>query len=158
MAFVNPYSEHRDAAIEYLEYAADAMKIADHMRIDPTLNEPVENDYYKESLDSIDKSIADLEKTLEETEDEEQREMLTQQLEEQQQWREEYERDYRYDVSEEGIACYRAFDNQFVIQKSSVWSSGAYDQVNQYLDGAMSAQQLASELEKTLQMQRLEGI
>ena len=45
-----------------------------------------------------------------------------------------------------------------MIQKSSVWSSGAYEQVDQYIGGTMSAQQLASELEKTLQMQRLEGI
>lgn len=158
MAFVNPYSEHRDAAIEYLECALDSVQPVDHMCMDPTINEPVENSYYQESLASIDKNIADLEKSLEETEDEEQREMLTQQLEEMQQWREEYERDYRYDVSEEGIAGYRAHDSQFMIQKSSVWSSGAYEQVDQYIGGTMSAQQLASELEKTLQMQRLEGI
>ena len=43
-------------------------------------------------------------------------------------------------------------------RKATVWSTGAYEQVTQYLDGAMNAQQLASELEKTLQMQRLEGI
>lgn len=158
MAFVNPYSEHRDAAIEYLECALDSVQPVDRMCMDPTINEPVENSYYQESLASIDKNIADLEKSLEETEDEEQREMLTQQLEEMQQWREEYERDYRYDVSEEGIAGYRAHDSQFMIQKSSVWSSGAYEQVDQYIGGTMSAQQLASELEKTLQMQRLEGI
>ena len=158
MAFVNPYSEHRDAAIEYLECALDSVQPVDRMCMDPTINEPVENSYYQESLADIDKSIADIEKSLEETEDEEQREMLTQQLEEMKQWREEYERDYRYDVSEEGIAGYRAHDSQFMIQKSSVWSSGAYEQVNQYIGGTMSAQQLASELEKTLQMQRLEGI
>lgn len=158
MAFVNPYSEHRDAAIEYLECALDSVQPVDRMCMDPTINEPVENSYYQESLADIDKNIADLEKSLEETEDEEQREMLTQQLEEMQQWREEYERDYRYDVSEEGIAGYRAHDSQFMIQKSSVWSSGAYEQVDQYIGGTMSAQQLASELEKTLQMQRLEGI
>ncbi|HIS96063.1 MAG TPA: carbohydrate ABC transporter substrate-binding protein, partial [Candidatus Ventricola gallistercoris] len=158
MAFVNPYSEHRDAAIEYLECALDSVQPVDRMCMDPTINEPVENSYYQESLADIDKSIADIEKSLEETEDEEQREMLTQQLEEMQQWREEYERDYRYDVSEEGIAGYRAHDSQFMIQKSSVWSSGAYEQVDQYIGGTMSAQQLASELEKTLQMQRLEGI
>lgn len=158
MAFVNPYSEHRDAAIEYLECALDSVQPVDRMCMDPTINEPVENSYYQESLADIDKSIADIEKSLEETEDEEQREMLTQQLEEMQQWREEYERDYRYDVSEEGIAGYREHDSQFMIQKSSVWSSGAYEQVDQYIGGTMSAQQLASELEKTLQMQRLEGI
>lgn len=158
MAFVNPYSEHRDAAIEYLECALDSVQPVDRMCMDPTINEPVENSYYQESLADIDKNIADIEKSLEETEDEEQREMLTQQLEEMKQWREEYERDYRYDVSEEGIAGYRAHDSQFMIQKSSVWSSGAYEQVDQYIGGTMSAQQLASELEKTLQMQRLEGI
>ncbi len=158
MAFVNPFSEHREAAIEYLEAALDCMQLTSRMNMDPTLNDPVENEYYEENMKSIEQSIADIQTAMEETEDEEQREMLSQNLTDMQTWKEEYEKTGRYDVSEEDIARYRAFGDAFVVQKATVWSTGAYEQVTQYLDGAMNAQQLASELEKTLQMQRLEGI
>ena len=44
------------------------------------------------------------------------------------------------------------------VQQSSIWDTGdGTTQVQQYLDGAMNAQQLAGALEKTLQMQKLEG-
>ena len=44
------------------------------------------------------------------------------------------------------------------VQESLIWNmdDGA-SQIRQYLDGAMNAQQLAGALEKTLQMQKLEG-
>ena len=44
------------------------------------------------------------------------------------------------------------------VQQSHIWNTNeGSTQVQQYLDGAMNAQQLAAALEKTLQMQKLEG-
>lgn len=44
------------------------------------------------------------------------------------------------------------------VLQSLIWNmEEGSTQVQQYLDGAMNAQQLAAALEKTLQMQKLEG-
>lgn len=44
------------------------------------------------------------------------------------------------------------------VQQSLIWNTNeGSTQVQQYLDGAMNARQLAAALEKTLQMQKLEG-
>lgn len=116
------------------------------------------NSYYEENLKSINNSIADLQKTLDKTEDEEARESLQNDLNSMNEWLTEYEERGKYDVSPEQIEIYRAFGDNMTVQESLIWNmdDGA-SQIQQYLDGAMNAQQLAGALEKTLQMQKLEG-
>ena len=41
--------------------------------------------------------------------------------------------------------------------RSAIWNGDGYSQIAQYMDGAITAKQLCNEMEKTLQMQRLEG-
>ena len=124
----------------------------------PNESEPVLNSYYEENLKSINNSIADLQKTLDKTEDEEARESLQNDLNSMKEWLTEYEERGKYDVSPEQIETYRAFGDNMTVQESLIWNmdDGA-SQIQQYLDGAMNAQQLAGALEKTLQMQKLEG-
>ena len=103
-------------------------------------------------------SPADLQKTLDKTEDEETRESLQANLDSMKQWREDYEKSGKYQISPEQIASYRAFGENMAVQQSLIWNTNeGSTQVQQYLDGAMNAQQLAAALEKTLQMQKLEG-
>ena len=154
-AFVNPFSENREAAIEYLEYAWDCVEKEIKMQMNPSMNEPVENEYYEESLKNMEEYTHDLEAQIEKTEDEEEKEQLNLMLEEQKKWYEEYKEENRYRVSAEAIERYRAFDKYLVVQKSAWWNAG--EDLQKYMDGAMSAQQLASSLEKTMQMKRLEG-
>ena len=99
-----------------------------------------------------------LQKTLDKTEDEEARESLQNDLNSMKEWLTEYEERGKYDVSPEQIEIYRAFGDNMTVQESLIWNmdDGA-NQIQQYLDGAMNAQQLAGALEKTLQMQKLEG-
>ena len=127
------------------------------MQMNPSINEPIENEYYEESLSYYDQSIAEIEAALETAADEETREQLMQSLEDMKGYREDFLENGRWDVSPEAIERYRAQAAMLTLQKESIWGSDAYTQVQQYLDGALSAQQLASELEKTLQMRRLEG-
>ncbi len=154
-AFVNPFSEHREAAIEYLEYAWNGVNDETKMRMIPSINDPVENEYYEENLKSMQKNTDDIKKQIEKTEDEEKKEELSTMLKEQEEWTEEYKENNRYSISPESIERYRSVDDLFTIQKSAWWNAG--EEVQQYMDGAMSAQQLASSLEKTMQMKRLEG-
>lgn len=158
VAFVNPFSKHREAAIEYLETAYGLMDVAEKMGLCPEMNDPVENKYYKENLASFDKNIEDMKAALEKSEDEENRDMLTQSIEEMEQYREEYVESGRWDVSPEKIERYRKLAGSFAIATQSVWSSDSSEPIYQYLDGAITAQQLAASLEKTLQMKRLEGM
>lgn len=160
VAFVSPFSTQREAAIEYLEKAFalvdDAMRIA----LMPGENEPVENSYFEENLKSYDESIAEMEEKLadEDFTDEQAREALMQEIEELKGYREEYMDRGRWDVSPEAIERYRTYAQYGVAARASIWESDSYRQIFQYLDGAITAQQLSAELEKTLQMQRLEGM
>ena len=157
-AFINPFSEHRDEAAEYLADAWALEQKEDMIMLSPEMNEPVLNSYYEENLRNIDNSIADLQKTLDKTEDEETRESLQANLDSMKQWREDYEKSGKYQISPEQIASYRAFGENMAVQQSLIWNTNeGSTQVQQYLDGAMNAQQLAAALEKTLQMQKLEG-
>ena len=157
-AFINPFSEHRDEAAEYLADAWALELKEDMIMLSPEMNEPVLNSYYEENLRGIDNSIADLQKTLDKTEDEETRESLQANLDSMKQWREDYEKSGKYEISPEQIANYRAFGENMTVQQSLIWNmEEGSTQVQQYLDGAMNAQQLAAALEKTLQMQKLEG-
>lgn len=157
-AFVNPFSEHKEEACEYL---ADAWQMVDRtnkITLSPNENEPVLNQYYEENLKSINSSIADLQKSLDKTEDEEARESLQNDLDSMKEWLNEYEQRGKYDVTPEQIESYRAFGDNMAVRQSNLWTmEDGVSQVQQYLDGAMTAQQLAGALEKTLQMQKLEG-
>ena len=109
----------------------------------------------------LESSIAEYEKQLaDENLDEETRDMLTLSLEDMKKWRAEYEEEGRWDISEKDIERYRQYGDFMAATRSSLWGGDGdtYSQIYQYLDGAITAQQLAAELEKTLQMQRLEGM
>ncbi len=156
--FVNPFSKNREAAMEYVELALAQVSATDRMNLSPENNAPVENSYYEQGLKSYDDSIAELEAALEKTEDEEKRGELTENLESMRQAREEYERTGRWDVTQEAIDSYQAVAQHFAVNGTSIWDEDSVTQVQQYLDGAITAQQLAAELEKTLRMKKLEGM
>ena len=60
-------------------------------------------------------------------------------------------------MTPEQIAKYREVAGKMVVAKSDIYGGDSYDQMYQYVDGAITASQFAAQLEKTLQMQRLEG-
>lgn len=156
--FVNPFSKNREAAIEYVELALAQIIPTERMNLSPVDNAPVENSYYEEGLKSYDDSIAELEAALEKTEDEEKRGELTENLEYMRQAREEYEQDARWDVTQEAIDSYQAVAQHFAVNSDGIWNEDSVTQVQQYIDGAITAQQLVGELEKTLRMKKLEGM
>lgn len=160
VALVNPFSTQREAAIAYLETALACMRQEMKITLMPGENDPIENSYYEEGIRNYDESIADIEERLadETLTDEQLREELMQNLEDMKSYREEYMERSKWEVSPEAIARYRTYAQQGVVARASLWESGTYSTVYQYLDGAISAQQLCQELEKTLQMQRLEGM
>lgn len=157
LAFVNPFSENKDAAIEYLEDAWDANGRTNRILMDPNDNEPVVNAYYEQNLKEIQNNIDQQKKSLETMTDEETREMTQNSINSMEEWLETYKESGKYDVTPEQIAKYREVAGKMVVAKSDIYGSDSYDQMYQYVDGAITASQFAAQLEKTLQMQRLEG-
>ena len=158
VAFVNPFSTHREAAIEYLEMAFALMDDTMRITLMPGENEPILSPWYEENMKYYDEEIASLETQLAaEDLDEENRDMLEQSLADMKQWRDEYAQDGQWQVSAEAIESYRVYAQYLVPMCSAIWEGEAYTQIDQYMGGAITAKQLCSEMEKTLQMQRLEG-
>ena len=157
LAFVNPFSENKDAAIEYLEDAWDANGRTNRILMDPNDNEPVVNAYYEQNLKEIQNNIDQQKKSLETMTDEETREMTQNGINSMEEWLEEYKERGKYDVTPEQIAKYREVAGKMAVAKSDIYGGDSYDQMYQYVDGAITASQFAAQLEKTLQMQRLEG-
>lgn len=157
LAFVNPFSENKEAAIEYLEDAWDANGRTNRILMDPNDNEPVVNAYYEQNLKEIQNDIDQQKKSLETMTDEETREMTQNGINSMEEWLEEYKERGKYDVTPEQIAKYREVAGKMAVAKSDIYGGDSYDQMYQYVDGAITASQFAAQLEKTLQMQRLEG-
>lgn len=157
LAFVNPFSENKDAAIEYLEDAWDANGRTNRILMNPNDNEPVVNAYYEQNLKEIQNNIDQQKKALETMTDEETREMTQNGINSMEEWLEEYKERGKYDVTPEQIAKYREVAGKMAVAKSDIYGGDSYDQMYQYVDGAITASQFAAQLEKTLQMQRLEG-
>ena len=157
LAFVNPFSENKDAAIEYLEDAWDANGRTNRILMDPNDNEPVVNAYYEQNLKDIQSNIDQLKKSLETMTDEETREMTQNDINSTEEWLETYKESGKYDVTPEQIAKYREVAGKMAVAKSDIYGGDSYDQMYQYVDGAITASQFAAQLEKTFQMQRLEG-
>ena len=157
LAFVNPFSENKDAAIEYLEDAWDANGRTNRILMDPNDNEPVVNAYYEQNLKEIQNNIDQLKKSLETMTDEETRETMQNNINSTEEWLEKYKESGKYDVTPEQIAKYREVAGKMAVAKSDIYGGDSYDQMYQYVDGAITASQFAAQLEKTLQMQRLEG-
>lgn len=161
LAFVNPYSENRDDAIEYLEMAAGLIREENLIAMSPEHNDPIENSYYQENLDWYEKYIADLEESLAEAEekgDDERVAAFTEGLESAREEMERFREDGRWEVSPESIAAYREFADLQRPAHSSAWSEGVYEMIRQYLDGAIDAQRLVDSLGQTLRMKREEGM
>lgn len=158
VAFVNPFSRNREAAIEYLETACAMIEPTISMQMSPKDNAPIENKYYEESIKSIRESIGQLEQSIGETEDEELRGELQQNLEDMQTYAEEFEQTGRWSVTQENIDRYQQLAQYFAVRRATLWSTDSNAQIMQYLDGAITAQQFVSELGETLRMKRLEGM
>lgn len=161
LAFVNPFSKHREEAIEYLEMAMDEIDERNLIQMCPNRNDPIESPYYESNLKEIEGTLKDLEEAVakaEADEDDEALEAAKESLSSYQEYYEEYKQDGRWEVSAEGIARYREMVDYLVPARSSLWSSeDTYSQVDQFIDGVISAEQLASKLSSTLEAQRLEG-
>ncbi len=162
MAFVNPFSENREAAIEYLELSMPQIDASTRIKLCPQMNEPVENADYQEKLQTIDEQIAAIQENLnsaEEEGDDDALAELTENLDRLNEQREIVQSD-RWAVSPDAVALYRSLADGIVSATTNIWSGSddVYSLLSQYSGGAIDAQRFATELENILLMSRMEEI
>ena len=128
----------------------------------PGSNEPVENSYYQEALDSYDESIANIEDELAKAEDDETREQWQQQLDEMTKWRDEYEQNYRWSASAESIELYRSYADYLTptqyIGFDEEASEEFYSLMSQYIDGSIDLDTFLTNIDKKIRMMVLEDM
>ena len=155
--FVNPYSEHPDLALSYVEYVWENMDVLRKMIFCRSLNEPVVNSAYEEDLAYLEAMIPEYEAALEGAPGPEEKAVLTQELQNLQDELADYRENGRWYASEESIAAYREKEEQLRPAAPDFWSADEEDQaVLQYLDGMISADLFARQLQAALRMHQME--
>jgi hypothetical protein len=161
VAFVNPYSENRDLAIEYLEDVVANLDANFLTSACPDRNDPIPNAYYEESVGYYEEQIASIQAELEKASEDEKADWQ-EQLDQWQGYLADYQQYGAWDASAESIAEYRGYADDFVVSKffgmDESNSGEFYDQVQQYLDGTIDAATMLKNIDKKLKMMLMEGM
>ena len=159
-AFVNPYSEHKEEAVSFLESAVDALSYSVKANLVPAMNEAARPANYESDMEEIREVY---EHYLEEAANasDEDKQMFEEIVQGYEQYLKYMEED-QWDVSPKAIEWYRAHDDNILFDKyhplySGDASSEIYDLLQQYMDGALPLEQLLRSLDQKVQMMLLEG-
>jgi ABC-type glycerol-3-phosphate transport system substrate-binding protein len=146
IAIVNPYSDNKDAAIDFLTYCATHMTNSDYF-LYQTLTDPIENPTVVSQIESLEKDIALLEAAENRTNEQEDKladdRAQLEQLESK-----------RYMVTEDAIRYYQSLAESLYISEGSPLS---YDDAlrvlaERYLNGAFDAETFAQECQSHIEM------
>lgn len=159
-AFMNPFSQKKELAVQFLENIPSAMNKSTQYTFSPKDNEPVRGSWYEENMKYYDESIAETEKMIAESKSAEEKRELEEQLENLKQWREESE-SYSWEVSREGIDSYTAIADRLFIRRSNVLFSNGdgeiFEAMFQAAQGEISVDEFLRQADKKTQMMILEG-
>ena len=146
IAIVNPYSDNKDAAIDFLAYCTTHMTNSDYF-LYQTLTDPIENPTVVSQIESLEKDIALLEAAENRTNEQEDKladdRAQLEQLESK-----------RYMVTEDAIRYYQSLAESLYISEGSPLS---YDDAlrvlaERYLNGAFDAETFAQECQSHIEM------
>ena len=162
IAFVNPFSEHRDIAVSFLETALEELDDLTRIHLCPDENEPVRSPWYEDNLKGFDQSVANAEEQLAKAETEEERQAYEELVEEYKQYREDYLKYDAWTASEESIAIYREYAPSIRVKRNIGMggeNSEAFSELlQQYTDGMISADEFIRGVDGKLQMMMKEGM
>ena len=162
IAFVNPFSEHRDIAVSFLETALEELDDLTRIHLCPDENEPVRSPWYEDNLKGFDQSVADAEEQLAKAETEEERQAYEELVEEYKQYREDYLKYDAWTASEESIAIYREYASSIRVKRNIGMggenSEAFHELQQQYMDGMISADEFIRGVDGKLQMMMKEGM
>ena len=160
VAFINPYTKHPKEAMLYMEQLVDSLSQETLYCVDPSLNSPVRNSYYEETMQEYKEALEALKAGLKDAEAEGKQD-LESQIREMEQTIEEYEKT-SWDISQAHIDWYRANDDNIVLQGVNWLYNGenggeASNLIEQYLAGQIDAVAMLSGIDKKVTMMRMEG-
>ena len=162
VAFVNPFSQHREEAVAFLEAVAREMEPLLKIQLCPEENEPVKNPSYDTMLAAYDQMIADAQAQLDAAETEAEKQAYAVILAEYEKMREDFLRYGAWQASEESIARYRAFAPQIIVIRNLGMggdnASAFYELQNQFTQGLITADEFIEGVDGKLQMMMLEGM
>lgn len=162
VAFVNPFSAHRDTAIDFLETVTEELDALTRIHLCPDENEPVRSPWYEDNLKGFDQSVANAEEQLAKAETEEERQAYEELVEEYKQYREDYLKYDAWTASEESIAIYREYAPSIRVKRNIGMggenSEAFYELQQQYMDGMISADEFIRGVDGKLQMMMKEGM
>ena len=162
VAFVNPFSQHREEAVAFLEAVAREMEPLLKIQLCPEENEPVKNPDYETTLAAYDQSIADAQAQLDAAETDAEKQAYAAILAEYEKAREQFFRYDAWQASAESIARYRAFAPQIIVIRNLGMggdnSSAFYELQNQFTQGLITADEFIEGVDGKLQMMMLEGM
>ena len=163
VAFVNPYSEHQDAAKEYLALALTNLRSDMEYALFSDRTEPIRDPYYEENMEMLQKWLDDATTQLEKA-DEEDRAMWEENI----QNYESYIRDAEDNSWMIGPSAIEAYQNRAGMLKLLTYDFAAgmvsedgtseyWVMVEAFAQGQITAEELLSGIDKKVQMMRLEG-
>lgn len=161
VAVVNPFSEHKDLAVSFVESVLENMDEMTKIHLCPDENTPIRNKYYESNMEYYEDSVAGAQKQYDEATDDE-KDAYLEILNQAKADYEEYETKYSWDATEESIAQYRGYAQYLTVSEYFAMSDGdsdeLYNQIQQYLQGTTDAQTLLKNIDKKLRMMLLEGM
>ena len=160
VAFINPYTQHMDEALAFIEALADNLNEEILYTLCEDLNEPTLNPYHDETLQLLQQELDSLRVDREFAEAADVQ-SIDDQISLYEQYVEEAEADV-WNISAEDIAWLRSHDGQIVLAHYlslySKESGEAMELVNQYVEGQINPQVLMNEIDRKIRMMILEGM
>lgn len=159
VAFINPFTQHPDEALAYMEALAESMPNSTRYNIDPALDEPIRGARNEQLLEEARKELEQL-RTQIENADPSEVQLLEERLAEGEENLASRESLW-WEVPESGIEWYRAHaDGVVTAPVNWLYADDAgegYELIQQYLTGGMRLDELLREIDHKVQMMLLEG-
>ena len=157
VAVINPFSEHRELAQEFLRAIYDTLSEETLYNLSDALNEPRRYDLYEENLAEVNKMLEDERAALEKAEpvDKPAHQETIDQLE---RALKEMEETY-WMISPESLEWYRSHAQNLHVMRYDYTdeADGLYDQAEQLLQGRLSPADFLSTMDQKIRMMALEG-
>lgn len=164
VAFINPFSEHKDLALEFMEALAQNMTTEDLAICCEDVTEPVKNSYYEQGIANLQEWVDQCKNQLENCEEVD-RQDYEEQLADAQKNLDSFTKEHYYSITEDDLNWMHENAQYFVYHcpdwlysSSDDGSSGdALDLVQQYADGKITADKLMQEIDRKVRMRMMEG-
>ena len=159
VAIVNPFTQHPDVALAFMEELADNIPAGTRYCIDPTLSEPVRGKWNDEAIEELNRQLDELKRDLE-TADAADKQMIEDSIHDTEESLKYYD-EFGWDVGPKDIEWYRAHDEDITVARVNwLYSDDTGEAgllIDQYRDGLISAADMLAGIDKKVQMMLLEG-